>query len=404
MRKLTYKKITIALIALILLLFPVMTFVFMPDDYRAANSFSENENRFRQKFPELSLSTVTDKSFMKGFEKYVSDRFFAREELIALKNESDKLSGKTEINDVYIADGRMVESFPEYDAEKFEKNVNAVENFAKRHASVPVYFTLIPNAAEIYKDTLPPFSPSASQVEFIGNAYAAVPSATGVDVYPELKSAAEAGNYIYYRTDHHWTTFGAYMAYNILSGIMGFTMPPSFDVETAAEDFRGTLYSKTLDRSVSPDTIEYWHIPESDGGDPPTTLEILKYVEYGSYDSMYFREYLARKDKYSSFLGGNDPVVKIKSELPDSENGGKLLVIKDSYSHCLAPFLAKSFGEVTLLDMRYINIDYRELVNVEDYDAVLFFYNVITFAEDTDIRKLNYAELTSEEKNTTERG
>ena len=104
------------------------------------------------------------------------------------------------------------------------------------------------------------------------------------------------------------------------------------------------------------------------------------------HDGMYFREFLDVKDKYSTFFGQNMPMINVITGNP----GGRLLVIKDSYAHSLVPFLANHYSEICMLDLRYIQISYKELVNVADYDAVLFVYNASTFMSDDDLKKLKY--------------
>ena len=63
-------------------------------------------------------------------------------------------------------------------------------------------------------------------------------------------------------------------------------------------------------------------------------------------------------------------------------------MIKDSYAHSLVPFLTKEYSKVTMLDLRYINVDFQMYVPLEDYDQILFTYNVITLSEDSNIFKL----------------
>ena len=87
------------------------------------------------------------------------------------------------------------------------------------------------------------------------------------------------------------------------------------------------------------------------------------------------------------------PVATIISsaQLPENADNGSLLVIKDSYAHSLIPFLAKNYSHITVLDLRYINGDIETLgVNIGDYKNVLFMYNVITFSQDTNVKKLNF--------------
>ena len=162
--------------------------------------------------------------------------------------------------------------------------------------------------------------------------------------------------------------------------------PGAYDIEHAASGFIGTFYSKVLYDGIEPDNMDYYHLVNGS-----KVQEVVVTSEYGkepvSYDSMYFRDYLGVKDKYSSFLGTNQPIVTIKTD----SDGGKLLIFKDSYAHCYAPFLTENYSEITLLDMRYIKMSYREIVNVEDYDQVLFLYNASSFASDTDLRQLAYS-------------
>ena len=100
---------------------------------------------------------------------------------------------------------------------------------------------------------------------------------------------------------------------------------------------------------------------------------------------MYFREFLNKKDKYSVFLGSNDPVVTVKT---DAENGKRLLVFKDSYAHSLVPFLTQHYSEITMVDMRYIRQTIDKTVDLSQYDQALFVYNAETYVSDTSIAKL----------------
>lgn len=163
-----------------------------------------------------------------------------------------------------------------------------------------------------------------------------------------------------------------------------------FSVEHASDTFRGTLYSKTLDNSITPDTIDIYALADNE---PKVSVTVYKSGAQpdGTYDSMYFREFLDVKDKYSTFLGQNVPRIDINSVLPENADNGSLLVIKDSYAHSLIPFLAKNYSHITVLDLRYINGDIKTLgVNIGDYKNVLFMYNVITFSQDTNVKKLNF--------------
>ena len=293
--------------------------------------------------------------------------------------------GKRERNGIYILKNRLVEHIAEPDYDSIDKSVNAVNKFASEN-DVPMFFMIVPTSAEIYADELSKNAPNPNQRDVINYVYRSFGKGiTTLDVYPVMES--NKYQYIYYRTDHHWTTRGAYLAYAAAGKKMGYTplSEDKYDIEHASDEFQGTFYSKALYDKVEKDTLDIWH---------PTAGENVREVAvttmYGEepqlYDSMYFRDYLSVKDKYAAFLGTNAPMVTIKSD----NEGGKLLVIKDSYAHCYAPFLTEHYSEITLIDLRYIQISYKQLLNPEDYDQVLFLYNASSFISDTDLRKLAY--------------
>lgn len=363
----------------ILIAFPVIT-IFTPKE-----SFSNIENRTLQSMPKASAKTIFDRSYMNKLETYISDHFVGRTTWIKGKTAVETVIGKYERNGVYILSNRLVEKIDEPDYTSIDKSIAAVNKFADEN-DVPVFFMLVPTSAEVYADELPENTPNVSQRDVINYAYSGFgKNVTTLDVYPTM--TANKYDYIYYRTDHHWTSYGAYIAYAAAGKKMGYTPYGlnSYDIEHAADDFQGTFYSKALYDGVEKDTMDIYHCVEGGGA-----KEILVTSEFGkdpvSYDSMYFREYLDVKDKYSTFLGTNQPLVTIKSD----NDGGKLLVIKDSYAHCYAPFLTQHYSEITLVDLRYIQMSYKTLINPEEYDQVLFLYNASTFMTDTNLRKLAY--------------
>lgn len=379
-----HKKITILIFALIIVILPIITVVTAAPQ---TQPFSENENRYLARFPKLNFSTYEDKSFMNGFDSWISDRFIGREQWINVKNKTEAAIGKTEISGVFTRNDRMMQVWKSYDEDLVAKNINAINNFADRHSDLPMYFMLVPTSQEIYADTLPPNAQPLSQRTFIRDVYAELPACNTVDAYSLLSQNRD--NYIYYRTDHHWTSLGAYLGYQALAEKLGYMSIPEnrFNIEHASNSFRGTLYSKTLDSSVTPDIIDFYTLSS---GSPSLTLSVMNDdgVTYKDYDSLYFREYLDKKDKYSSLLGSNTPLLTITTDL-EEQNERSLLIFKDSYAHALIPFLTNHYSKITVLDMRYINTDIQQFVSLEEYDQVLFLYNVITFSEDGNIAKLN---------------
>ena len=385
-----YKILLIGLFALISITVPVATII--SSAQLPENAFSENENRYLEKMPEFNFDTVTDKSFMTKFENFFADRIVLREQWIGLMNDFDRILGKKEIKGIFTEDGRMIQSWrtSDYSADSVSKNLSAMESFAEKYPKMKMYFMLAPNAQEIYSDTLPANCGAADQKQFIKNCYDSLPSLTNIDVYSGLLAAKN--EYIYYRTDHHWTSYGAYIGYKAAASAMKFTAynEDKFSVEHASNEFRGTLYSKTLDNSITPDTIDIYALANNE---PQVKVSVYKSGAEpdSTYDSLYFREFLDVKDKYSTFLGQNVPRIDIDSDIPQENDKGSLLIFKDSYAHSLIPFLAKNYSHITVLDLRYINSDLSNIgVNLKDYENVLFMYNVITFSQDTNVKKLDF--------------
>lgn len=381
MKSKAYKIILVAAFFVILLIIPVLTFINLPEEERP---FSENENRYLSAFPEISAEAYLDKSAMTGFEEWFSDRLFGREGWIKIKNATERFIGKTEVNGIFTVDDRMMQKWSGYDKEFIDKNISAINVFTERHSDIPVSFMLAPTSQEIYGNLLPDCTPIGSQSEL--NDYCRENlNCQVIDIFPALKAHAE--EYIYYRTDHHWTTYGAYIAYTAAAEQLGYQATPlsSFDIEHASSDFRGTLYSKTLDDSITPDIIDYYHF---NGKLADITLTVNDGYGEKEYDSLYFREYLEVKDKYSSFMGTNSPVMKITSN--ENPNGQSILIFKDSYAHAFIPFLVNHYSNITILDLRYINASYSSIVDMSEFDSVLILYNAITFSEDTGPVKLRF--------------
>lgn len=347
-------------------------------------SFSEMENRNLESVPKITADSVKSRKYMNKLETYISDHFIGRISWIQTKSTFDIISGKRERNNIYIMKDRLAEKLAEPDYSLIDKSIASINTFSEEN-DVPVYVMLVPTSAEIYSDQLPYNAEGVSQKNIIDYTYKNLADdVTSINVYSNLMQ--EKDNYIYYRTDHHWTSFGAYTAYSSAGKKMGYTPVSlnSYDIEHAGSDFYGTFFSKTLYNKVEPDTLDIYHCSS---GFPVTEVCVTK--EFGTepeiYESMYFREYLEAKDKYSAFFGTNQPMVTVKSE----STGGKLLVIKDSYAHSYIPFLTQHYSEITMIDLRYIQTSYKDVINISDYNQVLFLYNASTFSTDENIKKLS---------------
>ena len=209
-----------------------------------------------------------------------------------------------------------------------DRSWQVIEQLAEK-SDIPMYLGLIPSAAEVWRDKLPEGAESWDQ-----NAYLSQAAGLGLAMIDfSAALTAHADEPIFYRTDHHWTSLGAFYGANALLEVLGreSLKQESFTPEIASTSFNGTLYSQSGIHWLTPDTMEFW--VKEDG------LTVTSW-RTGSPEPgiLYDRSYLTEKDKYASFLGGNQPLCVIWNE--NARDGGKLLLIRDSYSDALAPFLA----------------------------------------------------------------
>ena len=330
--------------------------------------FSELENRYLAKPPKLSAESLENGKFMEGAEDYVNDHIIGRDFWVALKAWSERLSGKQENNGVYFGkEDTLINRLDEPDHGTLMTSAGYVNALAS-NVNVPVYFGIIPSAAEIWSDRLPEGAPTADEAAIIEELYDTVQTYT-IDVYSALEEHKDED--IYYRTDHHWTSLGAYYGYTALMEAMGMEAAPlDGDAKvTVSDSFYGTIFSSSGVRWVAPD-----HIDRYISGDG---LKVTAYFDGTPTDStLYVDSYLDKKDKYSSFLGGNQPLCVIETEHTDAP---KVLVIRDSYSDSLAPFLTQNFSEIHLFDPRMNLNSVKSYVEENEIDQVVVLYSISNF-------------------------
>ncbi len=338
--------------------------------------FSEMENRYLARFPRFSLKDLADGDFTSGVENYLNDQIIGRDGFKELNTAATYFSGMRESNGVYYAEGgALIQEFlPDGDTlENAERNAEAVKAFAGS-SSVPVYFALIPSAAEIYRDALPKGAPNADQKALISELYGI--SGGGIDIYSAV--AQHSDDYIWYKTDHHWTSLGAYYAYAALAPAMGIEPVglERYERSVLSRSFYGALYSK------SP---AYWIEPDEIGAYVPEDGIKVRSFENGeaTEKELYCGEFLDKKDKYSVFLGGNQPLITVETENGD---GRKLLVLRDSYMDSCVPFLTAHFSGIDLIDPRYYKLGISDYIEENGVDAVLICYSVYNFSSDTYLR------------------
>ena len=370
-------------------------------------TFSQSENRSLKTFPQITFSSLIDGSFTTALREYYADTFPGRENLM----ESNKslnafyyfsgLSGDDDASLVINFDSNAAqhgqaledpdatqpsgESTPtnpeEEDVPKITEPQAEVEQLGsvifvgdramdvpygdttkiKRYAAavnaladllgsdVQTFSMPVPNAAEFYAGSdwnTGHYSQKAMFQTLQDNLAANV---TYVDAYTEL--AKHTDEYIYFRTDHHWTHQGAYYAYTALGKVVGFTAEPQSKFATGQWDnFVGSMYTYLAGYAQSailkenPDTVYYWK--------PFANCETYYYSDTDLDDGLLMGTICVIREevdnKYLTFMGGDHPVTIVTT---DTE-GPTIMVIKESYGNALISWLTSNYSKIILIDPR----------------------------------------------------
>lgn len=344
----------------------------------ADRTHSENENRFLQTLPEFSWSGLVSGEFTTDFDQYITDQFPFRDEFVGMKTWLERASGKHDSGGVYLCeDGSLIEMFTQINAQRYEENMQSVWCFvdAAQEEGIRTWVMLAPTASGMLKDSLPAYAPEIDQASLL--AQAAAGHGTFVNVMDAL--AEHKDDYIYYRTDHHWTSLGAYRAYAAWKEQAGEVPAPlsAFEARVLSAEFLGTTYSKANLHQVEADVITAYESATPPKVEFPLTGE--------GQTGLYTQTYLQGKDKYSAFLNGNQPSTIIHGF---GDEGKKLLLIKDSYANCFAQFLVYDYAQIHLIDLRYNKQSMSDYAKENGIDEILILYNLKGFQEDVDIQFL----------------
>lgn len=342
-------------------------------------NFSENENRYLAKFPSLSWENVKNGEYMEDISTWLSDHFPLRNFFMGLKADTEITLGKKEINHVYIAqDEYLIEVYDtpvntERIADTFHKFYQKLDS-----SKVDANLMLVPTAHSILADKLPTNAPVINQMNTAKIIYekSGIPA---IDCSSYLSQAAASGQ-IYYYTDHHWTTYGAYQGYLAFCEAKGLT-PVSLEdmtAETVSDEFYGTIYSKVNDYSHKADSITLYT-------NPADTLTVNYTDTEEITDSLYNLDYVSQKDKYSLFLNNLHTLIEITNETAESDR--ELVLIKDSYANSMVPFLVHHYKKIYVFDSRYYKQGPSSFI--EEHPSVtdvLLLYNMNTLDTDSGIR------------------
>ena len=350
----------------LLLAFSTLAGLLLPDRY-----YSEREKRTLTQKPQFTVANFISGEFSGELEKYLTDQVPLRDGWVTMKTYMELAIGKRESGGVYLCkDQYLMDKFTSYSKKQLAANAAALADLQEKLAAegVSMNTILVHMAAQVLTDKLPAYAPAADYAAIFQ-----VLTDAGVDTVNVWSTlAAHSGENIYYRTDHHWTSLGAYYAYCAWRGIQ-----PNADEwtqEILCGNFRGTTWNKVPLPTVPAEEIAAWY------------KHINRSVSYnnGQYetDSIYERKYLSGSDQYAVFLNSNQAQTVIEG----SGKNGKLLLIKDSYGNTFSQSPVEDYAEVHVLDLRFFKGDVAEYAKENGITDALVLYGVQNFVKDTNLR------------------
>nr|WP_303998186.1 DHHW family protein [Ruminococcus bromii] len=366
-----------AVVFLIFIYGMALWFLFSPK-----TDYSSSEKRYLQKFPDANVEKVLSGDFGSEFETFFADQFPQRNTWVGLNAYTTLAEGNNGASGVYNCKNGYLINKPVSTDNNLDKNVGAVVDFAKT-IDAPTTVMLVPSTGYIADDVLPTFHDKYNDDEDISKISSTLSKEKigFVDLRERFKSEYKNGSQLYYKTDHHWTTKGAYTGYQELCKALGITpIDDSTLKKDSYPDFYGTTYSSSGFWLTPPDNIEIWSNPKN--SDKNISVKITEGANVKTSGSMYFTDHLKEDDKYPVFIDGNHALTEITNT---NAKNGTILLIKDSFSHSLAPFLAENYSKVVLVDLRYYKESVSQLVSTYNPEQVVVLYGIDNLATDTDI-------------------
>ena len=379
-KKISYKKKRTYNILISICFIIFIEGIFIINYFKNDTDVSVMENRTLTHKPRFDIDNLIEGRYTKKYESYKNDQFIYREKLINVKASVDSLLMKKDNNNVYKGkDGYLFEAFEKPNEENEKSNIEAINAFMEKHSDINTTFMLIPISSTVLKEKLPKNAPILDEKIYVEEFEKSLDSRINF-IYPYDTMSSHKEEYIYYKTDHHWTTLGAYYAYEELCKKLKLNKKSlnKYTEVLATDEFYGTLYSKGLFKVKKGDDI-YVYINKDEKDE-----SIITYTEEKKKSaSFYDTEKLKEKNKYELFLDGNHPIVEIENV--NVNNDKKLLMIKDSYANSFVEFLTPFFSKIVMVDPRYYYEDIENLISKEKFTDILYLYNSNTFFQDNSL-------------------
>ncbi|MGO5335886.1 DHHW family protein [Bilifractor sp. LCP19S3_H10] len=290
------------------------------------------------------------------------------------------------VGQVYITGDRGFDIyyFNQENADAYASMINTVKSRVGQQMNL--YDMIIPTGfgVDLSEDVQKSLGGS-SQKEAIRYAYDRMdPSVKKVSVFDTLVS--HNSEYLYFRTDHHWTSLGAYYAYQEFCKAKGITAHTTSDLqEKDFPGFIGTYYSLSNQSSAlgnNPDTVQAW-IPNGTNEMTYTDQNGNSY----SYPIVADASTFSSENKYLAFIAGDQPYEEIHN--PAITDGSSCLILKESFGNCFVPWLVDHYQNLYVIDYRYYNGNLTQFVSDHQIQDVIFLNNTEAVTADRAAMMLN---------------
>ncbi len=336
---------------------------------REKGTLSYQENRPLAESPSITWTEAADGTTAKEINSYITDHFAGRSYWMSAKGYIDSKIGEATVNDVFIGENMLLD-ISQPPSDESSEIAAKVNEFASDYDGT-VYFAAIPSSTGVYGEILPQYLTFNTEKDMIDRLYSQFDSnIRKIDAYNILKMLND--NYIYYRNDSKWTSYGAYCVYRTVIQKLGF-LPIAYDkytIEHVTADFRGNLYNKSQYTGTKADMLDIYSYDKGS-----EILSCTGFDEKGKRYPLrlYDKKYIGTNDEYRLYLGDDMPLIKIRT---DVNNEKKLLVVKDDYANCFIPFLTQHYSEIAVVSADCLNDIDNALIDAEDYEQTLFLFGI----------------------------
>ena len=335
---------------------------------------SEAERRPLKQMPEITLETLLNGKFMSEFEDYSLDQFPLRDSFRQVKSLFHYyVLGQKDNNDIYIADGYAVKQEYPYNPESVDHALNRFSYLYEKYlaeSGSEIFMTIVPDKGYYLGQESGHLTMDYDAM--FASFEQGMPWAEFVDITDTL-SAED-----YYRTDTHWRQENLLDTAQKLCEALGVAAPQAGDFTPAALErpFYGVYYGQAA-LPMDPETM---YVMESDLLKDCTVLD----WESGKNNAVYDMSKLESRDLYDVFLSGSRSLLTIEN--PNASTDRELIVFRDSFGSSIVPLLVQDYARVTLVDIRYIQIDVLGRFLEFDGQDVLFLYSTLVLNNSSTIK------------------